>query len=472
MLETQEKEKTTCSVERFIGFGKPESKPESKRVFLKNKRLWLGLAFGSALALVIGMGSFVAGQGKSEKPVKRAITVETARVDKHSLAREIKATGTVMARDPLEIGSQASGLKIDLLLAEEGDWVEKGQILARLNTDILNAQLKEEQAILDNAAASYQKSLQPNRQEEINMQRASLDSTAADIAQKEAAIARASAEYNNALSISERYSSLYREGGATAQEAEQKRTDVQSYKAALETAKEGLRQAKLNRERERLRLDEMQTGGRREDISIAASTVAQHRARIEQLQAQIAQAIVRAPDAGLIVERSAHLGEIYNGGIIYKMIRNGELELQAKLPQQDLDQIRLGQEVLVSDGKRTLTGKVWLLAPSVDSTSRLGKIRIALPTDKDLKAGMFVTTTIATVSRDSLAVPESALAYENDKASVLVIENGIAHKRRVNTGLRHDRYVEILDGLQAGETIVKEGTVFVADGDLVRSATL
>ena len=90
----------------------------------------------------------------------------------------------------------------------------------------------------------------------------------------------------------------------------------------------------------------------------------QHEARITNLKAQT---FIRAPDNGIISERLTHLGDISAAGqVLFRLTRNGELELQAKVSADDLPQVSIGQQVSISQGDQSISGYVWMIAENVD----------------------------------------------------------------------------------------------------------
>lgn len=433
-----------------------------------SKKRWLALCLVAASATTV-----LAYQqaNKPEQPTHRAqtLTVQVARTQVQEFKQDVVLTGTIAARDPLQIGAELSGLEVKEILVEEGQSVEKGQILLLLDTSLLQASLREVQGQLMTAKAAWQKSLQPNRRESIAVQRAAHQSAIATIAQRKAAIQKAKAEYDNAVSIASRYKQLYEEGGATAQDAEQKYTDVQSYQAALETATETFRQAELSAAQENEKLQELNSGGRSEDISAAAGTVQQHEAKISSLKAQIDQACIRAPDSGIISERLVHLGDISSAGVVmFKLIRKGELELIAKVSVDDLAKVCPGQMVSIVSQDETTEGRVWMVSPVVDPVTRLGKVRISLLQPGKLKNGMFVTATFSQASpQKAIVIPETALLSADGDNFVFVENRGRVKLTPVSVGFRSNHAIQIVKGLTGSESVVQGGVAFLSDNDLV-----
>lgn len=433
-----------------------------------SKNRWLALCIGVASATAALAYQKVIKPVPSQ-PRAETLTVQVAKTQIQESKQDVVLTGTIAARDPLQIGAELSGLEVKEILVEEGQSVDSGQLLALLDTSLLDASLREVQGQLLTARAAWQKSLQPNRRESISVQKAALQSALATIAQRKAAIQKAKAEYDNAVSIANRYKQLYDEGGATAQDADQKSTDVQSYLAALDTATETFRQAELSATQENEKLQELSSGGRSEDIEAAAGTVQQYEAKISSLKAQIDQAFIRAPDSGIISERLVHLGDISSAGVVmFKLIRKGELELVAKVSVDDLSKVRPGQIVSIVGQDETTSGKVWMVSPVVDPVTRLGKVRITLPQPGKLKNGMFVTATFTLANpHKAIVIPETALLSADGDNFVFVENNGRVKLTPVSVGSRSNHAIQILKGLTGDESVVQGGVAFLSDNDMV-----
>ena len=119
-----------------------------------------------ALALVVALGIriYTNLKGPEGSSANQAVlTVATTRAQVKDFHQHLKLTGTIWAKDPLTVGSEIGGLKINTILVDEGDFVKKGQVLATLNASLLNAQLEREKARLSRANANLEKTIQPNR---------------------------------------------------------------------------------------------------------------------------------------------------------------------------------------------------------------------------------------------------------------------------------------------------------------------
>lgn len=204
----------------------------------------------------------------------------------------------------------------------------------------------------------------------------------------------------------------------------------------------------------------------------AQATVAATRAQLNDLLVRHSHMTIRAPAAGIVLERAARPGDTSAGGTtLFRLARDSLIELYAELPEADVAHVALGDpaDVTLASGKR-FAGTVRLIGERVDSQTGLVTVRIALPISPDLRNGGFAQARFdrkATV----IAVPEAAIRFDADGASVTVVgHDDRVHKQRVRTGQRSGGLVEILQGPPSGTTIAVKGAAFVLDGDKVRIA--
>jgi hypothetical protein len=108
------------------------------------------------------------------------------------------------------------------------------------------------------------------------------------------------------------------------------------------------------------------------------------------------------------------------------------------------------------------------VAPEVDKTTRLGRVRIFIGDNPALKVGSFGRGTIETGRGRAIAVPLSAVLYADEGPSVQVVVNGKVDTRRVKTGLEAGGQIAIESGVAMGDLVVAKAGTFLRDGDAVR----
>ncbi|WP_372619244.1 efflux RND transporter periplasmic adaptor subunit [Falsiroseomonas sp.] len=203
----------------------------------------------------------------------------------------------------------------------------------------------------------------------------------------------------------------------------------------------------------------------------AEARLASARARRDEAVARLAQARILAPTDGIVSRRTALPGAVTQPGQeMMRLIRDGRVELDARVPELELAALRPGQRVRVIHGERVIEAEVRAIAPTVSPETRLGTVHVALPPDSGLRPGMFARAEIIPDPTPRLTVPQSALLFREGSPAVLVVEDERVVLRQVQTGVRRDGVVEIADGLEAGERVVVSGAGFLRDGDRVRVA--
>ncbi|UPY38833.1 efflux RND transporter periplasmic adaptor subunit [Sediminicoccus sp. KRV36] len=197
------------------------------------------------------------------------------------------------------------------------------------------------------------------------------------------------------------------------------------------------------------------------------------RAKRDEAVARVAQTRILAPTDGVVSRVSVRIGAVTAlGQEMFRVIRDGRLELEARVPELELAELRPGQPATIHHGGRQIAAEVRLIAPVVTAETRLGLARIALPADSGLRPGMFARAEIQGPAREVVVVPASAVVFRDGAPQAFVLPDGAARvvMRRLNAGARQDGMVEILEGLTAGERVVTAGAGFLVNGDLVRLA--
>ena len=216
------------------------------------------------------------------------------------------------------------------------------------------------------------------------------------------------------------------------------------------------------------------------DIDQRTATRDQAEARVRVAQAQLAEQRARtgrldikAPAAGLVLTRSVEPGQIVQAGsgVLFRMAKDGEMEMQAQVAEGDLAALRPGNSATVTPiGSDTqVAGQVWQVSPVVDPQTRQGIARIAVPYNKAIRPGGFASATITSGSGSAPLLPESAV-QSDPKGSFVYIVNGKnqVERRDVSVGQVSDAGVAITGGITGTEKIVTSAGAFLTPGQKVR----
>ena len=206
--------------------------------------------------------------------------------------------------------------------------------------------------------------------------------------------------------------------------------------------------------------------------SAAQATVTAQMASVKEMQTRLAHMVVRAPVSGQVIKRNVNLGDISGGAAQpwFLMAQDGQIELNADVAEGDFAKMHPGvrAKVTLADDS-SADGVVRLVSPSVDTNSRLGKVRITLPVRSDIRSGGYARASFVDFSRAAPVVPETAVRYDANGASVMVVgAGGKVSQAPVRTGERGGGYVELLSGPPVGSVVVAKAGAQLLAGDYVK----
>ena len=206
-------------------------------------------------------------------------------------------------------------------------------------------------------------------------------------------------------------------------------------------------------------------------VQTAEANVARDDAALSETQTRVNQATIRAPVSGLIISRSVTKGQIISAGSeLFRMVRDGRLELDAQVPETELPLVRAGQGAVITSEQANgpVSGSVRIVTPQVDAQTRLGIARVTLSPGSGLRPGMFARAEIDVGDAPALTIPAAAVVFREGKPGVyLIAANNTVRFTPVTTGDRSGQTVVITNGLQAGARVVVQGAGFLGDGDHV-----
>ena len=202
------------------------------------------------------------------------------------------------------------------------------------------------------------------------------------------------------------------------------------------------------------------------------ANLASARAALSEIRTRLSQAEIKAPVSGLIISRNVTKGQIVEAGTqLFRMVRDGRLELDAQVPETDLPALRAGQTANITSNEGVATsGTIRIVTPEVDAQTRLGLARITLSPGSGLKPGMFARASITAGAQPTTVVPTAAVLYRNNKSGVFVLDaQNAAHFRPVTVLSRRDDQTSI-SGVEPGVRVVVQGAGFLNEGDKVTIA--
>jgi len=193
------------------------------------------------------------------------------------------------------------------------------------------------------------------------------------------------------------------------------------------------------------------------------------RAAADAARRRLDDYVVRAPADGLVLRRDAEVGEVVDTpAALFWIGEPRPLRITAEVDEEDIAQVREGQEVLLRADAfpgRVLTATVAQITPKGDATRKAYRVRLALPDDTPLMIGMTVEANIVLRrTEDAVLVPPAAIR----DGRVFVVRQQVVERRTVELGIEGPRAVEVRHGLARGEAVVLDPPAGLADGQAVR----
>lgn len=204
----------------------------------------------------------------------------------------------------------------------------------------------------------------------------------------------------------------------------------------------------------------------------ARARVGVARAQLAQQRASTARLDIRAPAAGLVLERRVEPGQIVSGGsgVLFRLAQGGEFELLARVGEADLAAMSVGQSATVTPvgGTQQFAGQIWQISPVIDPTTRQGTTRIALPYDRALRPGGFASARVVSGAATVPLLPESAVFNDTKGSYVMIVgAKNRVERRTVKIGNTNSQGVTIVEGLSGQEQVVQSAGAFINSGEVV-----
>jgi RND family efflux transporter, MFP subunit len=358
-----------------------------------------------------------AAPAQAEIKLPSIVVTETV---KKPLVDRVISTGTIKPVEEVYVQPLVEGLSIKGLNADVGDEVQADSVLATLNDDALLLQKSQ---------------LEANRAK-----------AEAGVAQYQAQVIEAEANLADATRQRDRTKRLSTSGTSTVSQLEQAEALVEVAQARLNAAKQA--------------------------VAVGQSDIKVVDAQIADIDLKLQRTGVKTPVAGIVSARTAKIGAIASGqgNPLFTVIKDGEIELVADLSESDIRKIKVGQKamVTVAGGRNKIEGKVRLVSPTVDPTTRLGAVHVVISDDETgARAGMYASAEIIIAEEEGLALPLSAVTTGREGSTARKVEDNVVKQVKIETGIQDGGFIQVVSGLEAGDLVVAKAGAFVRDGDKI-----
>lgn len=193
-----------------------------------------------------------------------------------------------------------------------------------------------------------------------------------------------------------------------------------------------------------------------DQLQLAHSNLEAARASMQRASEQLRFMTLKSPAAGRIIRRDGEVGDFIpvNQPVFYLAREHQPLRIDADVDEEDIPQVRPGQEVLIRADAfpdRTFTGHVTEITPKGDPVARSYRVRVSLPADAPLMIGMTAETNIIVARREqALLVPATAVSGD----ALWLVHDGRAQWQPVKVGAKGTERVEILSGITDSDRVI------------------
>jgi HlyD family secretion protein len=357
------------------------------------KGVWLLATLGVIVVALLALRLTQALAIKTPANEKTVPTVSVTSVGVSTVPTTVSIIGTIAARYDMPIGVEGDGGRVAAIYVEAGDHVKQGQVLAHLNNSVLEPEVANLEAALEEARAE------------------------ADLAD---------AEYRRAQQVGA-------SGALSAEETEKRRSSGVTAAAKVKVAAAQLNEAK----------------------------------------AKLARTEIRAPADGVILTRTVEVGQtaMPGGDALFRLSKDGEIELRGQVAEQDLPLLKVGQtvDVKLTGTSKVYEGRIRLLGAVIDPATRLGTARVALTPDPNLRPGAFARAEVTVSNAERTVLPQTAVLSDDKGSYVLIVnaENKV-ERRAVRVSGIVQNGVSIAEGVVGKEQVVATAGAFLEQGELVK----
>lgn len=392
----------------------------------RRKRLIYG-GIGLVIVLLIAGGLIAATRGGTKIDPSKL-----QKVERGDLAKSVVATGKVTPITKVEVKSKASGI-VKKLLVDAGDKVRKGQLLAQLDKEEIEAQVEQSRAAAQAAEASLTSA-------EADYERAKVDAEGPDVPLLKRA-------YDRAIGMA-------KEGVVST--------------SALEDAEKNYELA-LNKQN----VAKAQATVLKAKIAQSQGQLAQDRANLKQLEEQLSYTDIESPIDGVVLSRDVEMGDAVSSilvlgssaTLVMTLGDTSSVYVKGKVDESDIGKVYLGQPARIkveSFKDKTFNGVVTKISPMGVEKDNVTTFEVRVSINNpggELKAEMTANAEIILEEhKNVLQIPEGAIIYDKDKkASVEVPDTSAKDGKKkiaVNIGISNGAKTELLGGLKEGDQVV------------------
>jgi HlyD family secretion protein len=423
----------------------------------------------SAAAVAPDQSAAVAGLSPAGAQTGAPIRVKAGAPQRKDLKLYSTQPAWIEAWETTPLYSRITGY-VDEVLVDIGDRVTKDQVLLRLSVPELHDELRQKQALAQQAEAEVGQS-----QASLDASRAGVDTAQAKIEETSAGVVRAEATLSEQQAEYERVQALVASRSATQKLLEEVTGQLKAAEAGVQEATAAVQSARAE-----VRQSEAGVRKAEADLVAAQARLQVAQANVAQTETMLAYTEIKAPYDGVVTERNVDTGHYVQpsaGSTTPLLIVSSPDEVRVFLdvPEADSGRVDSGEHAdaatirIPALGNREITGTVTRTSWALDSSNRSLRVEIDCPNDGgELRPGMYATASILLEQRsDVLTIPATSIVRDEDGAHCYIVATGKAVRTQIEIGLRAGDDVEVQSGLDPDSVVVMSGIDGLEDGQRV-----
>jgi RND family efflux transporter MFP subunit len=419
-------------------------------------------------------GSSAKNNTNANTETKPNIDVTTAQAVVRQIPTYFEATGNLASDAQTDVAPSVGG-KITEVNFDVGSYVNKGDVLIRLDArdaqirlEQAQAQVEQQRKAVQQAEANVEQAIAALRQTQVRLGIGDGETfNIADFSQ----VKTIRAQLDLAEKELARTTRLLETGDVSRALYDQRKSQRDALIGQLDEARSNAAVAVKAIDTSRAAVNTART-----NVSQARAAVATAETQVDQARKAITDTIVYAPISGYVAERNSDLGEYITPNTpnskVATIVRTSVLRLRIDVPEQSIGKVSVGQGISAQVSAypdRNFAGTIVRILPSLNTTSRTLTVEAEVEnTGGLLKPGQFATVRITQSNpAPAVMVPTSAVRTEGEINKVFVIKDGVANERLVQLGFLENDMIEVKQGVQENETVATSNLDKLGDGVIV-----
>jgi RND family efflux transporter MFP subunit len=390
------------------------------------------------------------------------IDVTTARAEVRQIPTYFEATGTLASDAQTDVAPAVAG-KIVQVNFDVGSYVQKGDVLVRLDDRDARIRVEQAQAQVDQQRKAVEQAIANLHQTQARL---GVPEGAAFSIESFPQVKSIRAQLELAEKELQRTSRLLETGDVSRSVYDQRRSQRDQLAGQLEDARSNAAVAYRA------------VSTAEAQVASARSAVTAAETQVDQARKAITDTYVYSPISGYVAERNADPGEYISPSApnakIATIVRTSVLRMKIDVPEQSIGKVGTGQGISLQTSAypdRNFSGRVVRMSPSLNATQRTLTVEAEVSNlDGLLKPGQFATVRITQSQPEpAIMVPVAAVRTDGDVNRVFVVKDGAAREQIVQLGLLENDLIQVKQGLQEGDVVATSNVGQLVDGALVRA---